>query len=160
MSKSADKMNRDVKRAKETLDRLTPDLVANLVRRAGTRSTGEKPSQGPKGKGSHSDPTLSAVVRRMTAENAPDPVFDTVKELAQTLADIAQLTLKVDEKLKYILEAGERRKTAETPTCLACEEITLRPRSGYCPACYMAWTRAGRPYRSAFELERKNKNNA
>jgi len=156
MSKSADKMQRDVKRAKDTLDRLTPELIANLVRRAGTRSTGEKPSQGPRGKGSHSDPTLTAVVRRMTAENAPDPVFDTVKELALNLHEMMQLALKIDDKIRFVLEAGERRKTAELPECLACQEITLRPRSGYCPACYQAWTRAGRPYRTTFEAERKN----
>jgi hypothetical protein len=157
MSKSADKMQRDVKRAKETLNRLTPELITDLVRRAGTRSTGEKASQGPKGKGSHSDPTLAAVVRHLSTAKPSDPVFDTVKELAQTLADITQLAIKIDDKLKFVLEAGERSKNNEVPTCMACGEITMRPRSGYCPADYQAWLRAGRPYRASFEADRRAK---
>ena len=53
-----DRISRDVERSLKTLNTLTPALVADLVRRAGTRAMPEKSaSQGPKGKGTHSDPT-------------------------------------------------------------------------------------------------------
>ena len=154
-----DRISRDVDRSLKTLNTLTPALVADLVRRAGTRAMPEKSGdQGPKGKGSHSDPTLSAVVRKMSGETSSDPIYEAVRTIALTLNDIATLTQLIDQQIRYVTEGAERVKQSTIVYCEACgREVSRTPkdrlRSGYCHGCYAKWTRQGRPYRATFEAQ-------
>lgn len=155
MSRNADKMNRDRNRALNTLNKINETLIIDLVRRASTRATIEKNDSGPKGKGGISDPTLSAVMRSMTKAKVSDPVYDSVKDIATSLNDIAEICLRIDEKVRYITTVRESAKEAQIIYCLACNREILgtpadRPRSGMCLRDYQRWQRAGRPYRDAF----------
>jgi len=156
-----DRISRDVERSLKTLNTLTPALIADLVRRAGTRATPERTgAQGPKGKGSHSDPTLASVIRKMSGDDAPDPIYEAVKTLAQTLSDIATLSQLIDQQIRFVTQGAEREKESTIAHCQACErEVSRTPkdriRSGYCHACYAKYIRQGRPYRLAFEAKIK-----
>ena len=104
-----DRITRDVERSLKTLNTLTPALIADLVRRAGTRAMPEKSaSQGPKGKGTHSDPTLAAVIRKMSGDTSNDPIYEAVKTIALTLNDIATLSQLIDQQIRYVTEGAER----------------------------------------------------
>ena len=154
-----DRISRDVERSLKTLNTLTPALVADLVRRAGTRAMPEKSaSAGPKGKGTHSDPTLAAVIRKMSGDTSNDPIYEAVRTIALTLNDIATLSQLIDQQIRYVTEGAERQKESTIVYCQACDrEVAGTPkdriRSGYCMACYARWTRQGRPYRATFEAE-------
>ena len=156
-----DRISRDVERSLKTLNTLTPALVADLVRRAGTRAMPDKsPSQGPKGKGTHSDPTLAAVIRKMSGDTSNDPIYEAVRTIALTLNDIATLSQLIDQQIRYVTEGAERQKESTIVFCQACErEVAGTPkeriRSGYCHGCFAKWGRRGRPYRALFEAEIK-----
>lgn len=154
---NAEKITRDIERSLKTLNKLSPALVADLVRRSRYRAT-EKPRsvQGAKSKGTHSDPTLAAVVRKLSGEQGTDPIFESVKTLAITLNDIATLCQLIDQQIRFVTEVGERAKESTIVHCQACgREVAGTPkdriRSGYCQADYAKWIRAGRPYRASFE---------
>jgi hypothetical protein len=159
VSRNSDRMIRDKQAAFKMLNTLSDALIVDLVRRAGTRATDDiSRSEGPKGKGSYTDPTAANVIRRTNAST--DPVWEAVKDIATTLNDIAQLCLKIDEKVRYVTGGAERVKQSTIIYCQACErEIAGTPkdrvRSGYCSSCYAAWTRSGRPYRYTFEVSRR-----
>ena len=156
-----DRISRDVERSLKTLNTLTPALVADLVRRAGTRAMPDKsPSQGPKGKGTHSDPTLAAVIRKMSGDTSNDPIYEAVRTIALTLNDIATLTQLIDQQVRFVTDGVERQKESTIVYCEACgREVSRTPkdrlRSGYCMADYAKWTRQGRPYRATFEAQIK-----
>ena len=160
MGQNTDRMLRDAHRARQALDNLSDELIKDLVRRAGVRSTGEQTSSGPRAKGDHSDPTLGAVVRSM-GRKAPDPIYDGVKDIARMLADIAYLSVRIDEKVRFVTEVKERARQAAILHCEACGREVAgtsrdRLRSGYCQACYRDWLRSGRPYRPQFEQGKKS----
>jgi hypothetical protein len=165
MSRAADKMIRDAKRTRSTLDVLSDALLADLVRRAGTRATSEPTeSTGPRGKGHYSDPTLSAVTKKMSKGTVADPVWDSVRDIATMLDDMASLCQRIDQRVRFVTETGERAKESTIIHCNACEREVAgtsrdRIRSGYCQACYASWIRAGRPYRAVFEIKIREKNN-
>jgi len=155
---NADKITRDIERSLKTLNKLSPALVADLVRRSRYRAT-EKPRsvQGAKSKGTHSDPTLAAVVRKLSGEQGTDPIFEAVRTIAQTLNDMAQLAMQIDESIRFVTDVAERAKESTIIHCLACNrEVAGTPkdrvRSGMCQADYQRWIRAGRPYRQQFFL--------
>lgn len=158
VSRNAERMIRDRNDAAKTLSALSDALIADLVRRAGNRATGESKGVGPKGKGSISDPTLAAVLR--TEQKFNDPVFDAVREIAFALNDIRRLTQSIDDKVRFVTQGAERVKQSTIIHCEACgREIAGtandRVRSGYCAADFQAWLRAGKPYRYTFELSRR-----
>jgi hypothetical protein len=161
LNNNATKMNHDVQNATKTLTGLKAPIIESLVRRAGKRAESDaSPERSSKPKGSYSDPTLSSVVRKMSGRKINDPVFDAVKELAQTLNDISSLSDRVDRLVRFVTEDAERAKVALIHYCGACErEVTGtksdRIKSGYCEACYRQWLREGKPYRNSFELSRK-----
>jgi len=160
MSKNSDKMNKDRQKALATLNALNETLINDLVRRASTRATvDQSPDEGTKSKGGISNPTLNAVVRTMSGKKVADPIYDSVKELAVMLSNIAELAQRIDERVAYITDTKLRIKESEIVKCQACLRecggLKDRVKSGYCQACYMAWYRLGMPYRAKFELERK-----
>jgi len=161
LNNNSAKMNHDIKTAIKTLTDLKPSLVEALVGRAGKRAESDaSPERTPKPKGSYSDPTASAVIRKMSGREVSDPVFDAVKELAQTLNDIASLTNRVNRLVGFVTQDAERAKVALIHYCGACQrEVTGtksdRIKSGYCEACYRQWLREGKPYRYNFEITRR-----
>lgn len=164
MSKNLTYMIRDLERVRKTLNKLNPHQLDELVRRAGTRVTSPPSPSGPRGKGSVSDPTLSAVIR--SEERMSDPIWEAVRDIATTLSDLASLSESIDAKLRFIA-SGPTDKQLVVHKCLACDREVMgtpsdRIRSGMCFACYRAWLREGRPYRDGFfrkikaELAEKN----
>jgi len=124
----------------------------------------KSPSQGPKGKGTHSDPTLAAVIRKMSGETSNDPIYEAVRTIALTLNDIATLTQLIDQQVRFVTEGVERQKESTIVYCEACgREVSRTPkdrlRSGYCSKCYARWIRQGRPYRATFETIIANEEN-
>ena len=160
MSRNAEKMNRDRSRALNTLNKLNETLINDLVRRASTRATSDAKPDGPRTKGAVSNPTLNAVVRSMSGNTTQDPIFDAVKDLAHILSNIADLSQKADDRIRFITDTTSRIKDVQVINCEAClREVagtkSDRLRSGYCQACYQAWYRSGMGYRLTFELSRR-----
>jgi len=160
MSRNADKMNRDRNRALNTLNKINETLINDLVRRASSRATGDAKPDGPRTKGAVSNPTLNAVMRSMSGITPQDPIFDAVKDLAHILSNIADLSQKADDRIRFITDTTSRIKDVQVIHCEAClREVagtkSDRLRSGYCQACYQAWYREGMGYRLTFELSRR-----
>ena len=152
---------RDKQRALKTLGALSDALIVDLVRRAGTRAEGDSSSTGPRGRSHISDPTLAAVIRK--EGKFDDPVWEAVRDIAQTLDDMATLAQRIDEKVRYVTGGAERAKQSTIAHCEACgREIAGTPkdrvRSGYCARDYQRWLREGRPYRATFEASVKAEN--
>jgi hypothetical protein len=160
MSRNADKMNRDRNRALNTLNKINETLINDLVRRASSRATSDSKPDGPRTKGAVSNPTLNAVMRSMSGVTPQDPIFDAVKDLAHILSNIADLSQKADDRIRFITDTTSRIKDVQVIHCEAClREVagtkSDRLRSGYCQACYQAWYREGMGYRLTFELSRR-----
>jgi len=160
MSRNAEKMNRDRNRALNTLNKLNETLINDLVRRASSRATSDAKPDGPRTKGAVSNPTLNAVIRNMSGVTPQDPIFDAVKDLAHILSNIADLSQKADDRIRFITDTTSRIKDVQVINCEAClREVagtkSDRLRSGYCQACYQAWYRSGMGYRLTFELSRR-----
>ena len=160
MSRNADKMNRDRNRALNTLNKINETLINDLVRRASSRVTSDAKPDGPRTKGAVSNPTLNAVMRSMSGITPQDPIFDAVKDLAHILSNIADLSQKADDRIRFITDTTSRIKDVQVIHCEAClREVagtkSDRLRSGYCQACYQAWYREGMGYRLTFELSRR-----
>lgn len=121
----------------------------------------------PSGSSGGSDP-VGDLVASMVDDGDRDPVRQAVKMMvanlmlalrglraadgarARALGDVA------DEQLADIIPIT----AAGAGICGACKETVTgkgddRLRSGYGPACYKAWLRAGRPDRGAFETDRQ-----
>ena len=156
VSRNAERIGRDRDRALKTLNALSDPLVTELTRRAGSRAqTDSTEERGPKAKGAHSDPTLASVVRSMSKSQVPDPVFDAVKELAQLVSEMAQLALRIDDKVRFVTDTRKRAKESQIANCKVCErEVACTPadrlRSGMCQACYAA---SRREYRAGFYVQ-------
>lgn len=110
--------------------------------------------------GGIADPTGQA------AELALAHRHDYIKRCA--LAALRDLSRAVAHAQGFAGNLSEGLRVATKPVtqpagqgdCLACGRyVTGHPndrlRSGYCPACYMTWTRRGRPDRTRFERTRR-----
>jgi hypothetical protein len=112
------------------------------------------------GEGSRSSDPTSVTEREALYGST---VFD---ELPEQLAARAHFSWKVTLKLAEAIEmvsshAGDQDRPARSG-CDVCERICRtdkNPRdrlvSGYCPACYMQWTRKGKPDREYFKRTRR-----
>jgi len=144
---NADRMKADRDRVTKTLAKLSDLRLADLARRAGTRATKDASTSGPRGKGDHSDPTLGAVLRSMSGAKVADPVFDAVKDLAHLLNEMARMSIKVDDLVRYVTTGAEQVKASQTADCASCGRVVEctpadRLRSGLCGACYQAKRRS------------------
>lgn len=147
-------MLRDIERTAKTLTTLTANKVAELCRRAGKPIETRRTAKGPRGKGSHSDPTYSTVASRMSGDTSGDVIYDSVKSVAHKLDEMANTARDIDSLIRFI--DNEQNKESYVLYCEACQRevagtVKDRLRSGYCGACYQAWLRAGKPYRTEFE---------
>jgi len=98
----------------------------------------------------------------MSGRDVSDPVWDSVREIATMLNDVASLCQSIDNRVRFITETEERVKESTIVHCQACGRevagtVKDRIRSGYCQSCYAAWTRTGRTYRMAFEVSIRQK---
>ena len=160
MSQNAGRMCRDIERVFRTLNALPDKTIVELVRRAGKAESPWRSSDRVTiARGDHSDPTASAVAHRLDSKfTENDPVFAAVKKMAQCLREMADLAITVENQARFVLEAKERAKESKIAYCGACGREVAgtsndRLRSGYCGRDYMAWLRAGKPYRMTFEIE-------
>lgn len=147
------------------LNKIDEPLLNDLYRRA--RGSADPDGYGSggyqMGKTSEiSDPTGTAVIRRINSEATPDPVRKTVEEIFALVSTISKAAVKLDRKIQVVLNTASSKRGRETTIdlCLACEaDVTGvgedRIRSGYCPACYRKWLRDGRPDRHRFEKSRR-----
>jgi len=145
--KNSDRMIRDRKMVEKAIARLTDGVMLDLVRRAGTRAVADATGQrGPRSKGSYSDPTAAAVIRRESAAVA-DPIFDAVRDISRLLDEMARMSMKLDDLVRFVQTGKERAREATTERCKSCDRIVEctpadRLRSGQCMACYQAQRRA------------------
>ncbi len=163
MSHNAGKMNRDIERVAKTLSVLPNRTIVELVRRAGkAESPYRSGDRVTVSRGSHTDPTANAVANRLDSKRPEtDLVYEAVKSMAVNLSKMADLAVSIEQSARFVLEVKERSKEAQVVHCGACgREVANtsndRLRSGYCPRHYMAWLRAGKPYRLSFEIEVRN----
>jgi len=158
MSKNAQRMINDANQVRRTLAVVNDAVLTALAKRAGIRATSDATSgDGIKAKGSVSDPTLNAVVKIMSVKGVQDPVWDTCKQIAEALNDMARLARSIDARVAYLTSEHKPREL-QIHHCEACDrEVAGTPkdriRSGYCEACYHRWLRKGRPYRQTFRQE-------
>jgi hypothetical protein len=145
--KNADRLIRDKKMVEKSLGRLTDGVMLDLCRRAGTRAVRDAGGErGPRGKGTHSDPTAAAVISREDARVA-DPIFDSVRDITRLLDEMARMSQKIDDLVRFVQTGKERAKQATIAECKVCLRIVEgtpadRIRSGMCGACYQAQRRS------------------
>lgn len=93
-----------------------------------------------------------------------DPVGRALAELFGALSEAAGVLMGVNRNLDYVTHAKESAEgwvSSLQGSCAACDRDVAgtendRLKAGYCPACYTAWLRDGRPDRLKFERERRN----
>lgn len=128
--------------------------------------------------GRHGCDEHSTPADEVTEDLPPPPQSDPVGELVVTdwaeanvvPAEVARCYVELLEGSRLVRQAARRLerlrrnpkagREATSEPCRACGKTVSglgedRLRSGYCPKDYQAWTRAGRPDRRAFELERE-----
>lgn len=102
------------------------------------------------------DPVTDEVLVPATPDTwpgAPDPTLEVIVELFAELAEVAGTLVRVIARRDYVMALhGERRgrESSLQGECRCCDRAVAgtssdRLKSGYCPACYKAWERDGRP---------------
>lgn len=150
----AERLSKRVTIAGSVLHGLTPERCQEIVRRdaetAEIDGYGRGQRDGPGARGSHSDPTLSAVSARESS-HATDPVHLTVSRIEQALKEMVKLAQEIrrlGQVLDHSVESLRGRVSSLQGTCTieACAaDVTGigndRLRRGWCMACYSAWMR-------------------
>jgi hypothetical protein len=149
------KVKRQLEGALDDLKGFTPQVIAELIRR------GEESSEidgfgrggldsGPSSIGEHSDPTFSAVAARMDNTEI-DAVAQAIDRMCEIIEEIAKLAREADRKRQNVIFAADGRRGRESSLqgeCIvpSCGKSVSgvgsdRIKRGYCPTCYMRWTR-------------------
>ena len=145
--KNADRLVRDRKIVEKSLARLTDGVMLDLCRRAGTRAVRDAGGErGPRGKGSHSDPTLAAVIQ-MNDKRIADPVYDAVRDITRLMDEMARMAQTVEGLVRFVYNGKEEAKKNQTADCKVCGREVMgtpadRIRSGMCGACYQSQRRS------------------
>lgn len=162
MSQNLARMTDDRQRILRAMDSLTPVRLADLDRRSRFKATRDAQSESVgRSVGHVSDPTGNHVANLLDGKNCSDPIWESVRRVAQILADMADLSLALANEARFVESAADQAGIAKTiHCCAACgREVAGGPRdrirSGYCGADFQAWTRAGKPYRAQFEAQRR-----
>lgn len=182
LPKPADaRRNRD--HAAACLNALTDQTIIELLHRAGVLRADGKPADptlpwsgqpdavrhdgyppgatgGARG-GGVARPVEAAVIALDEHGATPDPVALAVARIFASLT-AAKAALEDLDRVRQDVLANPRfgRTSSLTGDCQACQRPVSgsandRLRAGYCDACRMAWERAGRPDRPAFERRRR-----
>lgn len=93
-----------------------------------------------------------------TWESPPDPTLEVLGELFAGMAEALGILRAVDRRRAYLLALGpgagdgeaRRKLRAGEGECRCCERVVTgtpndRLKSGYCPACWTAYCRDGKP---------------
>lgn len=152
----------------ESLERFTDELLVDFARRT-EQDTSPGPSSATsperRGVGTHSDPTAAKAL----ADERTDLMGQWLNELDQSLKQAWYFASRADH-IRVLIAGVDRLLDRSTPQpgagdCLACSKWVTggesdRIKSGYCPACWMAWCRQGRPDRMRFQAERRSESAA
>lgn len=156
-----DQWDKHIEFARRLLDTLQDDGYA-LFRRdehAATADGYPSSSMGGDGRGGgDSSSTETAAL----ADVRYDSVHDDAINCRSNVDDAINALLRAVRNTQHAAKKGKHNPEEHGPAgvCLACyRDVTGTPidrlRSGYCPTCYRAWLRAGKPDRFRFERERR-----
>lgn len=108
------------------------------------------------------DPTGTCVVELAEHHHVTDPQMVAFGIIERELGAMAKSADRISKAWSVVQYVGDGRRGRETTlgACNACLRAVAnsandRIVNGYCPACRMAWVRAGRPDRVAFENARR-----
>jgi hypothetical protein len=141
---------KQLQRMEEAMDYLTPDVLAELERIWRISSEADGFPAGGSGGGSTetSDPTLSAVIRRLTLSTEHDPRGRAAEIVAKNVEDAGRLLMAASRAARYCLTINRNVSGREVSIgeCDACERVVAqtqsdRLRTGLCSACYARWNR-------------------
>ena len=164
----------DMRLAVEEIQRIlapfaTP-MFNELERRSKEVATPDGYPAGGSGGGRSADPTSSterAAMRRIESMQA-DPTLLAMRAIRNDIDKAWEALIRAEDAMRYLRDGDQLRAERQTTlsSCLACERDDVpnvgndRIRSGYCAACFMAWTRTdyghGRQDRVAFETSRRS----
>lgn len=174
-----DRLKQDRNTARAVLNKLTDDAIEDLVRIGqhkvsdghSTRSMGD-------GTGSRSAADDTATERAALRNGAPedsdrpdtwaeidvDEIGKALRSIELELRRIAAKASTIERSRGFITHVGSKLRghVSSAGECKCCgrgvvkADLHDRLKSGYCPACYTAWQRAGRPAdRLGFEVARR-----
>ena len=160
----ADKIAKGRDRALEVLNSLTDTELREFERRsefdAGSDGFGDGNSGGRSSDVSR--PTERTALALLETRFVMDPQMRAIEIIRNETLAIRASALRIEKAKSVIVHITDGRRGRETTlgTCNACERTDVantgsdRIKSGYCPACYMAWRREGQPDRLIFEMRR------
>jgi hypothetical protein len=156
--KHADRMVKHRDRVAEAMAMLTNARLAEIDERSRFEPT--IAANGSGGRSSDiSRPTEQAAIRNIDGRQIGDPQATAFRIIDAELRSMATSSTRITNAWTLIAHIADGRRGRETllDTCNACQRTDLpeRPVNGYCPACRMAWVRAGHPDRMMFELTRR-----
>ncbi len=108
--------------------------------------------------------TESAALRLIEGRREADPQLTACQRLDEAFRECHRAAKEAEMAWQFVKFAAKgkigRAGQSTITECQACERDVAqvdgdRLRSGYCAACYSAWSRAGRPDRLAFERRRR-----
>ena len=122
---------------------------------------------GAKGSNDVANPTLAAVVVRLSNRKDEDYRQMSAEQVSRSIEEAATALIRAQRSLDVFNHQAEDAVGRPTlPECICCYDIVLgkghdRLRSGFCPACYTAWTRTktaerGRMDRQIFMAQRRS----
>ena len=162
----ADKILKARDRALEVLNSLTDADLREFERRSEFDATGDGFGDGNSG-GRSSDvsrPTERVALATLEPRHYSDPQMVAIEIIRNETLAMRVSAIRI-ERAKSVIQHitdGRRGREVTLGTCNACERTDVantgsdRIKAGYCPACWTAWCRQGRPDRLAFEISRRN----
>lgn len=148
----------------KVLQGLTDDRLAEFFRRCEETSAidGYGRGQSDTGRvstGEVSSSTESAALALIEGTPLADAQFEALTTLCVHLRTITDEIRGATANINFLADITKRGRESALTDCGACGRPVAgtekdRIRHGYCSACNIAWERAGRPDRPAFEAER------
>ena len=91
------------------MDSLTPIRLADLERRSRFKATRDAQSESVgRSVGHVSDPTGNHVANLLDGKNCSDPIWESVRRVAQILADMADLSLALANEARFVESAADQ----------------------------------------------------
>ena len=145
---------------------LTPHVLGELERRGRETAAPDGFPSGGDGTGRASSTTSGterAALQRF-GRVRPDATYLAFLSMRNNLDKVWEQLIRIEDAWisVQVSDAQKRERQTSLAICEACgrDDVTNvgedRIRSGYCPACYQAWNRAGRQDRVVFEQSRRD----